>query len=56
MLFRSQVRIWTKAGVDTGADLFWGYSRAVWNNPGDTAFLYDAQDYLISTYTYQASQ
>jgi len=52
----AQVRIWTKAGVDTGADLFWGYSRAVWNNPGDTAFLYDAQDYLISTYTYQASQ
>lgn len=52
----AQVRLWTKFGVDTGGDLFWGYERAVWNNTGDTAFLYDAQDYLISTYTYQASQ
>lgn len=52
----AQVRLWTKAGADTGTDLFWGYGRAVWNNSGDTAFLYDAQDYLISTYIYQASQ
>ena len=52
----AQVRLWTQSGVDTGNDLFWGYDRAVWNNPGDTAFLYDAQDYLISTYTYQASK
>ena len=56
LLRDAQVRLWTKSGVDTAGDLFWGYERAVWNNTGDTAFLYDAQDYLISTYTYQASK
>jgi len=48
----AQVRLWTGRGVNTPGDLYWGHDKAIWNNPGDTATLYDAQDHPISTYTY----
>lgn len=48
----AQIRIWTKRGVSTPSDLYWGHDKAIWNNPGDMATLYDAQDHPVSTYTY----
>ena len=52
----AQVRIWTKRGLNTPGDLYWGHDKAIWNNPGDTATLYDAQDHPVSTYTYTGRQ
>jgi hypothetical protein len=52
----AQVRIWTKRGVNTLGDLYWGHDRAIWNNPGDMAILYDAQDHPVSTFTYTGKQ
>lgn len=30
-------RLWTKSGVNTVTDLYWGRSQPVWSNTGDTA-------------------
>ncbi len=51
----AEVRLWTKAGVDDAANLFWGSRRPIWNNKGDTAVLRDANGNLISRYTYAGS-
>jgi len=45
----SSVSVWTKSGADTGADLYWGRSSAVWANEGDTAFLRDSAGTLIDS-------
>ncbi len=37
-------------GTDTATDLYWCNSgSAVWNNDGDTAFLFDPDDSLVDT-------
>lgn len=46
------VRLRTGSGTDTATDLYWGRGRAVWNNAGDTVYLYDALWNLIDKYTY----
>jgi hypothetical protein len=48
------VKIWTGAGVNNSASLFWGRSEPVWDNGGDTATLRNASGTLIDTYTYNA--
>ncbi len=41
------VKIHSGSGVDTKTDLYWGYGRAIWNNNGDTAYLYDSSGRLV---------
>ena len=43
------VTIRTGSGTDTATDLYWGSKRAIWNNKGDTAYLYDANGDLVDT-------
>lgn len=48
------VRIHTGCGGDSAEDLFWckGGGAAVWNNGGDTVFLFDAAGNLVNQYSY----
>ena len=48
------VRVHTGDGTDSSTDLYWGRGSAVWNNSGDTAYLYDANGELVQKYTYPA--
>lgn len=43
----SSVTLYSKTGSDTSTDLFWDTGN-VWNNDGDTAYLYDKSGKLIS--------
>ena len=47
-----QVRVWTKSGTADPANLFWKRKAAVWNNPGDTAILRDADGTEVGRFTY----
>lgn len=47
------VRIWTKAGTNDAANLYWGSRGAIWNNEGDTGTLLDAAGNLVSSYSYE---
>ena len=49
------VQLWTKSGTNGASELFWGHRAPLWNNTGDTALLYDAQDHLITTFVYRPS-
>ena len=46
------VTIYSGSGVNADNELYWGSSRAIWNNDGDTAFLYDANGNLIDIYSW----
>jgi len=46
------VTIYSGSGVNADNELYWGSSRAIWNNDGNTAFLYDANGNLIDTYSW----
>jgi hypothetical protein len=46
------VRVWVKSGVNTPADIYWGFQAPVWNNDGDTAYLYDAAGGLQDSCSY----
>ncbi len=49
----ARVRVATGCGTDTDEMLFWCKDEtAVWNNGGDTVFLYDAGGGLVATYSY----
>jgi len=41
------VTVHTGSGINTKTHLYWGKSRAVWNNDHDTAYLYDSHGNLI---------
>lgn len=43
------VTVHTGSGTDTDTDLYWGRKWAVWNNDGDTAYLYDASGNLVDS-------
>ena len=43
------VTIRTGCGTDTATYLYWGSKRAIWNNKGDTVYLYDANNNLVDT-------
>jgi endonuclease YncB( thermonuclease family) len=50
---RASVRVRTGCGQNTLTDLYWCKDgSAVWNNGGDTAYLYNAQDALVDQLTY----
>jgi len=46
---KTTVTLYTGKGTNSAAKLFWGRGSYVWNNEGDTAYLYDAQGKLVST-------
>lgn len=48
----AHVQVHTGSGSDTDTDLYWGRTRAVWNNGGDTVFLYDDAGELVDEYSY----
>ena len=48
----ASVRVWTKEGIDTTTDLYWGRRAAVWTNIGDRAYLRDSAGELVYVYTY----
>ncbi len=41
------VTLYTGVGNDTSTELYWGLKSHVWNNDGDTAWLYDADGELV---------
>ena len=45
---KSTVTLYTGRGTNTATKLFWQRSAFVWNNEGDTAYLYNAQGKLVS--------
>jgi large subunit ribosomal protein L20 len=49
----AEVQLWTKAGDDDAANLYWGSRSAIWNNTGDTATLSDASDVEVARYSYE---
>ncbi|RLF38578.1 MAG: nuclease [Thermoplasmata archaeon] len=44
------VKIHTGSGNNTEYDLYWNNDYPIWNNNGDTAYLWNADDILIDTY------
>ncbi|MEM4725085.1 MAG: lamin tail domain-containing protein, partial [Candidatus Hadarchaeum sp.] len=48
----ARVRLHTGCGTNTATDLYWCHSGAIWNNQGDTVFLYDSAWALVDSYTY----
>lgn len=53
---RQSVSIWTKAGKDTEAELFWNKSAPIWNNTQDCAYLKTNNGVLIDFYCYTSKQ
>ncbi|MFC7059982.1 lamin tail domain-containing protein [Halovenus salina] len=50
-----KVTLYTGSGEDTETELYWGSGSAIWNNGGDTVFVYDDNDALIIQEPYGAS-
>jgi len=48
-----QLVVYTGSGVSDGVRFFMGSGRAVWNNDGDTATLYDASGTVVTRYIYE---
>lgn len=48
----THVRVHTGSGENTATDLYWGRGSAVWNNEGDTVFLYDSSGSQVDEYAY----
>lgn len=46
------VRLHTGNGTDSNTDLYWGSGSPVWNNSGDTCYLYDDAGSLHTEYSY----
>ena len=46
------VYIHSGTGTDHDHVLYWGKDIPIWNNDGDTAYLYDPNGKLVDTYTY----
>ena len=46
------VTVWTKEGINTETDLYWGSETPIWNNQGDCATLLDESYQLVDWYCY----
>ncbi|MGC8575744.1 MAG: stalk domain-containing protein, partial [Caldisericum sp.] len=46
------VKVYSGSGTPNSSSLYWGSNSAIWNNDGDTAYLYDNSGNLIDTYKY----
>lgn len=49
-----QVTVWSREGVDTASDLYWGRAATVWNDEGDLAELRDNAGTPVATYEYRS--
>ena len=49
---KTTVTLYTGKGTKTATKLYWGQGWYVWNNDGDTAYLYNAQGKLVSSKTW----
>jgi micrococcal nuclease len=47
-----EVTLYTGVGENSATALYWGRERAVWNNGGDTAFVYDDSGGLVTEESY----
>ena len=45
----SSVTVYTIKGTDSANELYWQLGSPIWNNDGDTAYLYDNSGKLVST-------
>jgi beta-lactamase superfamily II metal-dependent hydrolase len=45
---QSTVTVYTGEGMNTVTELYWGSDGTIWNNDGDTAYLYDNSGKLVS--------
>ena len=45
----STVTVYTKKGTDSATELYWQLGGPIWNNDGDTAYLYDSNGKLVSS-------
>jgi hypothetical protein len=52
----AELKLWTKSGLDDGANLYWAQRGAVWNNEGDTGTLSDPTGAVVSSLTYVGKQ
>ena len=48
-----QITLFTGSGISDGVRFYMGSGRAVWNNTGDTATLYDVSGAVVVTYRYE---
>jgi endonuclease YncB( thermonuclease family) len=46
------VTLHTGSGSDTSTDLYWGYGSPVWNNGGDTVYVFDDSGSTVETHSY----
>lgn len=46
------VKLRTGKGENGAADVYWGKGQAVWNNSGDTVYLYDAAGVMADQWNY----
>jgi micrococcal nuclease len=44
--------LYTGSGTDTILKLYWGSSKPIWNNDGDSLYLRDAEGFLVAYHTY----
>ncbi|MEE9150950.1 MAG: lamin tail domain-containing protein [Thermoplasmata archaeon] len=48
----SSVTLYTGSGTDTLTQVYWGSSKPIWNNDGDTLYLRDSHGYLVTFVSY----
>jgi hypothetical protein len=48
---RATVKVYTGSGTDTATELYFGQSRPVWNNDGDTATLADSNGSVVAQWS-----
>ncbi len=51
----STVTLYTGSGSNTKTDLYWGSRSAIWNNDGDTLYLWNLKNELVLDYSYTGS-
>lgn len=48
----ARVTLHTGSGTDTATDVYWGRTRAVWNNDGDVVTVRDTEGTVVARYRY----
>ena len=50
------IRVYTGSGSNTDSELYWGSSRAIWNDGGDTVYLWNDDGELIVEFEYSGDE
>lgn len=48
----ANVTVHTGKDADNATDLYWGRDKSIWNDDGNTAYLYDNGGGLVDSYSY----